>query len=214
MNPAAPVISAFMRRPLESREHPANAIRQPAGAPALIQRGVHGPAGRSHQRIRSEPHFVPELHAYGRQQPSFGPDLQLVVVPRGTRVFAMCFDHRQRNTSLFHLAITPAERPQQIRARDLEPHEVVRVVDHAHLVGLGVADAHRRRRGLDDGHLTAAPAAADRRSRTACATSAAPKTVWPDTRTVAPAATTRAAFEWSMPPSISTTARDSTRSSS
>ena len=53
--------------------------------------------------------------------------------------------------AMLHLAIAPAERPQQVGARHLEPHEVVRVVDHAHLIGFGVADPQR---GDDEGIRT------------------------------------------------------------
>ena len=88
--------------------------------------------------------LVAEPHAHRRQQLARRPDLELVVVPRRLAVVAVRFDHRQREAVGFHLAIAPAGVAQQIGAADLEPDEVVRVVDDAHLVGFGVAHAHPR----------------------------------------------------------------------
>src|SRR5690349_20533956 len=42
---------------------------------------------------------------------------------------------------LFHLAVFKAQLPQQLYPADLKPYDKVGVVDHAHLVGLGVAHA-------------------------------------------------------------------------
>ena len=49
-----------------------------------------------------------------------------------------------------HLAVGPAERPQQVGTRHLEPDEVVGIVDDAHLIGFGVADTNGGHRGGHD----------------------------------------------------------------
>lgn len=44
--------------------------------------------------------------------------------------------------------IWPATLPDEIRAADFAPHKVVRVIHHAHLVGLRIARAQSRKRFL------------------------------------------------------------------
>src|SRR5262249_32532780 len=134
------------------------------------------------------------------------------VVPRGPVVVAVRLDHRQRDASVLHLPIAPAERAEQIRPANLEPHEVVRVVDDPHLVGLGVTDPNggdRRSRRHAPSGLTAAA----RRWGVAPAGSSALKIECPATRIRAPAATTRGAVDTSMPPSTSIGAGFRSRSS-
>src|SRR6516164_3242820 len=45
---------------------------------------------------------------------------------------------------LFHLFVFHAQRAHQFHPAHLEPHEKIRVVHDAHLVGLSIADAHFR----------------------------------------------------------------------
>jgi hypothetical protein len=69
-------------------------------------------------------------------------DEDLVVVARGGLVAQLHVDDGDvAVVLLLHVAIAEAERAQQLDAADLEPDDEVRVVDHAHLVGLGVAHA-------------------------------------------------------------------------
>ena len=150
-------------------------------------------------------HLVAELHPHRRQQPSLRPDLQLVVVPRRPAILAVRLDHRQRHARVFHLAIAPAERPQQVGARHLEPDEVVRVVDDAHLVGFGVADAHGRGPRTAVAHCNGGrrrPRRADRESPRG-EVRAAENARCPRPGSSAPAATIRPALVVSMPPSTS-----------
>jgi len=53
----------------------------------------------------------------------------------------------------FHLLVVEAEGAHELHAADLEPDEVVGVVDDAHLVGFRVADAEFG----GGGHLPAHP---------------------------------------------------------
>ena len=75
------------------------------------------------------------------------PNLDLIIVPCRAPVLAVRVDHRQEDAGGFHFAIGPAERPQQVGPRHLEPDEVVGVVDDAHLVRLGVPHAQCGDRG-------------------------------------------------------------------
>ena len=70
-----------------------------------------------------------------------GADFHLIIVTCRPAVLAVRVDDRQQHAGLFHFPIGPAERAQQLGARDLEPDEVVGVVDDAHLIGLGVPHA-------------------------------------------------------------------------
>ena len=106
-------------------------------------------------------------HAHGRHQLRRRPYLDLIVVPRRLAIVAVRLDDRQHEPVGLHRSITPAGVAQQVRACDLEPHEVVGVVDDTHLVGFRVAHAQPRR-GSGSDHLAAAaspPCAAAFRAR-------------------------------------------------
>ena len=122
--------------------------------------------------------------------------VELIVVATGVHVLARRFDDGQEDACRLQVAIRAAQRAQQIGPANLEPDEVVGVVDHPHLVGLGVSHAHVRarcRRGAGQcrlGHRAACDhrdvtlvrgSAAARSARTAAAGSGAPKTADPAT---------------------------------
>ena len=142
MKPATPVTSAFMRRP-RARDRAAGTAGRPGRAP-------RGRCGRWPASSVGRPDdLVGELHAHRRQQRAARPHLDLIVVARRLAVLAVRLDDRQREPVGFHLAIGPARVAEQVGAADLEPDEVVRVVDDAHLVGFGVAHAHPDGREMD-----------------------------------------------------------------
>src|SRR5439155_11315155 len=107
----------------------------------------------------SDPHdLVSELQPNRGDQHAGRPHLDLVVVPRRRAVGALRFDHRQREPLALHLTIAPSVRAQQIGAADFEPDEIVGVVGHTHLVGIGIADA-KTRGGLRHAHAATPPGA-------------------------------------------------------
>jgi hypothetical protein len=53
-------------------------------------------------------------------------------------------NHRQCHAVLFHRPVRPSGDTQPLSASDLEPDEVIGVVDDAHAVGFGIADADMR----------------------------------------------------------------------
>ena len=135
MKPAAPVTSAFMRTACRTASGSRHGLPLGSSAAWTVRPVASDRSSRPHDLVR-------ELHPHGRQHAARRSDLDLVVVARRLAVLAVRLDDRQREPRLLHLAIAPAERAQQVGARHLEPDEVVRVVDDAHLVGFGVAHAH------------------------------------------------------------------------
>src|SRR5581483_11353831 len=162
-------------------------------------------------------HVVVEPHPHRRHDRAARPHVDLVVVLRRRAVFAVRFDHGQREAFDFHLAVAPAGRSEQIGAAHFEPDQVVGVVDDTHGVGFRVADAYAGGRSTI-GHrdaIDAAAVAAAFSARVARSASGLWKIAEPATIMLAPAATTRATLWMSMPPSISTRAEGlPTRSSS
>src|SRR6185437_8045112 len=76
---------------------------------------------------------------------------QHVVELRRMLVRATRFRHHHETVILdFHFLVAESQLPHQFHARHLEPHEEIRVVDHSHLVGFGVA--HANSRFARDGH--------------------------------------------------------------
>src|SRR5438552_15669038 len=66
----------------------------------------------------------------------------LIVVANGCLVAATRVHDRNKATViLLHLAIRKSEVPQQFDPPDLEPDEMVRMIDDPHLVSFGIAHA-------------------------------------------------------------------------
>src|SRR5207245_4697541 len=65
----------------------------------------------------------------------------LVIVAHRGLVAAAGIDHGYKaSIALFHIAIGKAELAEQFNASDLEPDEMIGMINHAHLIGLGVAN--------------------------------------------------------------------------
>ena len=130
---------------LHTKQRPRDAVGKPARPAVPIERRVDGPAGRQCEVVRQA----------GRPRTRIAPAPETRSVPRvrtsssssyrAGRRYAHCASMTgQADAVGFDLAIAPSRRAQQIRPADLEPDEVVRVVDDAHLVGFRVADADPR----------------------------------------------------------------------
>src|SRR5262245_26505845 len=217
MNPATPVTSAFIegswpRRETtgcgswEDRQETPNPIGQPTRFALRVERRVHRVAAGQRRAVRHTNDLILEFHPHRRHDGTRRHDLQLVVVPGGQPIVAVHFDNRQREAVSFHLTIAPARETQQVGPANLEPHEIVRVVHDAHLVGFGVSNP-KAADGAGDVHRVGATGRAAiaqaLSSRVARSGSEVPKIAFPATRIRAPAATTRGAVFRSMPPSIS-----------
>src|SRR5262245_59559946 len=171
--------------------------------------GGRQPAGRAHTE------FVVESDAYGCEKCGAGVDFELVVVPRRRQVAAECLDHGQLDALLLHVPVGPAVMAQPVGAAHFEPDQIVRVVGHTHLVGVGIAHAHSTG-GDRRVHVVLAhrPLPASVRSaRVALSASGVPKMAFPATRIRAPAFTNAAAWLRSPPPSTAIGTQTPARSS-
>jgi len=110
---------------------------------------AHGPALKIDERMRGltggEEFFAPEnfVIQMNPQQWFFaqiGDDGEYVVVEGGTGIFGGNLEHRQAVALGLKLTIGEAEFFKQSGAADLKPREIIRVVNNAHHVGLGVAN--------------------------------------------------------------------------
>src|SRR5579863_7894409 len=92
--------------------------------------------------VRIPVNLVGKLEHRAAQQYRPRLDQDLVVVAGGRFVAAGYVDHRQ-NASVIGLetAVREADGAQQFHTAQLKPDQVVGVVDDAHLIGLGVAEA-------------------------------------------------------------------------
>src|SRR5690242_11496710 len=70
------------------------------------------------------------------------PNNQFVVVIGGSFVAAVRLGHdEERVLVLFHVAVGKTARPTIIGSADFEPDEIVGIINDAHLVRFGIADA-------------------------------------------------------------------------
>ena len=89
--------------------------------------------------------LVLEAHGGGAARAHGGPHDELVVVPRGSMIRDVRLDDRQHEpVRLLERAVRRAREAQVLVARDLEVAQVVRVVDHPHLIGVAIDDAYAR----------------------------------------------------------------------
>src|SRR5690606_11011172 len=71
-----------------------------------------------------------------------------VVIPGGSVVADGGLGHGKEDAAPLQLGVRRQSFPDEFRSRDLAPHEIVRVVDDAHLIRLRVADADLDRRAV------------------------------------------------------------------
>lgn len=69
-------------------------------------------------------------------------DPNYVVVPGRLTIVTLRLDDRQMMPVLLNLPVGDALCPNKLDPTNLEPHQVVRVIDHAELIGLSVTDSH------------------------------------------------------------------------
>src|SRR6202453_5236704 len=67
---------------------------------------------------------------------------QFIVIPRRSTIPYMHIHHRDPATLSLHLLVVQAHAADQLHSANLEPHQVVRVIHHAHLIGLGIPYPH------------------------------------------------------------------------
>src|ERR1700732_2292104 len=68
-----------------------------------------------------------------------------IVIAGWSFVAAARVDHRNKQTvAAFHIAIRKSKLPHQFHTPDFKPDEVVGMIDHSHLIGLGIAHPYSR----------------------------------------------------------------------
>src|SRR6266540_5573823 len=77
-------------------------------------------------------------------------DADRVVVAGRPAVLAFHAGHQDEKPGVLHHAIRHPRRPAVVGPPDLEPHDVMAVIDDSHPIRLGVTDAQR---GLNDTHV-------------------------------------------------------------
>src|SRR5438876_1879669 len=121
---------------------------------------------RGEQLARPRPlDRVAQRHASGRELAHPATDLYQVVVPGGGPVTHADFGDGEEDALLLELFVGQPRLAHQLGAGAIEPDQVVGVVDHAHLVGLGIVDAQ----GYRADHAGAKSAARREKSNTALA---------------------------------------------
>src|SRR5437879_1214346 len=74
----------------------------------------------------------------------------LVIVTGRSLVPAARVDHRNEAVVvLFHVLVRETQLPEQFHSPDFEPDEMIGMIDHSHLIGLGIAHPHTA--FIDDG---------------------------------------------------------------
>ena len=118
----------------QPRRHPRRPERRP------VDGGVRRPAVRDHLAVALDRVLVAEARALDVDAARMDP--QPVVESRGLQVPDVRLEHERLEPEVAQPLVTAGVALEVLDARDLEPHEVVRVVRDALRVGLGEAHAH------------------------------------------------------------------------
>lgn len=103
------------------------------------QKNVPGTAGSHAAAFHG--HLIVEGDKAAADVGDFREDDHLIVKARRTHVTAVRLRDRQKDAVFnFHFAVTKADRLAVFHASHFHPDQVVGVVNHAHLIGLGVSD--------------------------------------------------------------------------
>src|SRR5260370_3150070 len=128
--------------------------RQQFRAAVTSANDMRGLARREQFMVRVAKQFVGKLYDAVARLRNARTDSQHLVVARGMLIAAMRIgDDDVEIVFLFHALVLDAKRANQFYAAYLEPHQIIRVVDHAHLVGLGVAHPYCRVVIFDHSHV-------------------------------------------------------------
>ncbi len=92
--------------------------------------------------VGGPPDLVTEGDGAAAQFEQSGADQNLVIVPGGLAVGGPHLGHREERVVVnLHVAVVESIITTELDPADLEPDEVVGMVDDAGLIGLGIADA-------------------------------------------------------------------------
>src|SRR5581483_7674 len=120
-------------------EHLPVRLGQGAAVQVGVRNDVSGFAFRQQRAIGLADDLVPEVEQRISYVFQPGAYQDAVVVPgRGPKPAARVYYGNEASIRDFHFFVSEAELAKQLYATNLKPDQIVRVVDHAHLVGLGV----------------------------------------------------------------------------
>src|ERR1700677_1026749 len=105
---------------------------------------VHRLALAQQQAVLDARYFVSEPNHRSTRCQQRGLHRQLIVIPRRRAIPYMHIHNRDAATLALHLLVVEPHAANQLHSADLEPDEVVRVIHHAHLIGLSVSHPHPR----------------------------------------------------------------------
>jgi hypothetical protein len=124
-----------------SFQQPRNLLRQTARFPIFVDGNMMRCSGGQKIPILLAVDLVLEVDARAIGHCCSCGYLQQVVVVGGFDVLAMSVNNGEKQRLAFELSVAHAFLSQVIGSTDLEPREVVGIVDHSHLVGLAVSNA-------------------------------------------------------------------------
>ncbi len=98
-------------------------------------------SGGNHAVSSGEPHFILESHCSPVGAGNRSRYLHVFVIPRGAEIAAVRLRHCQQNPVIkLKILIAKSSGQTVIHAGNFHPYQIVGVVNHTHLIGLGVAD--------------------------------------------------------------------------
>ncbi len=116
-----------------------------AGQPhAAVEREEAGRRRGQQPAIAGVLHRVAELHPARRNVAHPATDPDGIIVPGGLPVFDRYVADRQAQSGQLEIPITHAAPAKMLGSGDVEPDQIAGMVDHAHLVGLGIVDPNLR----------------------------------------------------------------------
>src|SRR5579872_6629290 len=136
--------------PTRSQSLASRSNRFPEGAHILFREGnffhlqiyhyVRGVALSQHYLITGTHQLIFKLNERLTNVLHMSAHDDLIVIACRSLVAATRVDHGDAAAVvLLHVAVRKTELPQQFYPPDFEPDKVIRMIDHTHLVGLGVA---------------------------------------------------------------------------
>src|ERR1700679_2526904 len=106
---------------------------------------VHGLALAQHHLVGRPHHHIPKSHNRSSHSRQRCPYNQLIVVTRRRLIPCRHLgDSNQRVVLLLHILVVHPQLSNELHPPYLEPHQVIRVIHHAHLVGLGIPHPNPR----------------------------------------------------------------------
>src|ERR1035441_9555332 len=107
-----------------------------------VHKDMPGVAGSQQAAVFRHPHFVVKDHDAGTSLFDPSLDEDLIVETGGRAVAATGLRHGEKDSVFaFHVSVVETTGFAQLDAAHFHPNQAIGVIDHTHLVGLGIAHA-------------------------------------------------------------------------